>query len=196
MGLFLEFHYGIQDLSRDYSVYVPSQWETTLHCNVVSHWLGAYTKWSLYMYMQHHILLCYVVLVYVKLEILPTTHHIPKIQISIPPNAMDVNIDSWRTCRQMTGLWNATTFDRDQFTFWWHFGGKFTLLAKYGWEIILIEISKISFHEIQNFIPWNFNSKMFNIGNGIFYEVRWMSLSLMCWVPAAPGHLQLWLCWV
>ena len=25
----------------------PSQWETTLHCNVVSHWLGAYTKWSL-----------------------------------------------------------------------------------------------------------------------------------------------------
>ena len=28
-------------------VYVPSQWEMTLHCNVVSHWLGAYTKWSL-----------------------------------------------------------------------------------------------------------------------------------------------------
>ena len=25
----------------------PSQWETTLHCNVVSHWLGTYTKWSL-----------------------------------------------------------------------------------------------------------------------------------------------------
>ena len=22
----------------------PSQWETTLHCNVVSHWLGAYKK--------------------------------------------------------------------------------------------------------------------------------------------------------
>ena len=28
-------------------VYGPSQWVTTLHCNVVSHWLGAYTKWSL-----------------------------------------------------------------------------------------------------------------------------------------------------
>ena len=28
-------------------VYVPSQWETMLHCNVVSHWLGAYTEWSL-----------------------------------------------------------------------------------------------------------------------------------------------------
>ena len=27
--------------------YAPSQWETTLQCNVVSHWLGAYTKWSL-----------------------------------------------------------------------------------------------------------------------------------------------------
>ena len=32
---------------RDLSVDVPSQWETTLHCNVISYWLGAYTKWSL-----------------------------------------------------------------------------------------------------------------------------------------------------
>ena len=31
---------------RDHFVYAPSQWETTLHCNVASHWLGAYTKWS------------------------------------------------------------------------------------------------------------------------------------------------------
>ena len=31
-------------------IYAPSQWET-LHCNIVSHWLGAtaYTKWSLMM---------------------------------------------------------------------------------------------------------------------------------------------------
>ena len=28
-------------------VHAPSQWETTLHCNVVSHCLCAYTKWSL-----------------------------------------------------------------------------------------------------------------------------------------------------
>ena len=28
-------------------VFAPSQWETTLQCNVVSHWLGAYTEWSL-----------------------------------------------------------------------------------------------------------------------------------------------------
>ena len=26
------------------------QWETTLWCNVVSHWLGTYTKWSLWQY--------------------------------------------------------------------------------------------------------------------------------------------------
>ena len=34
-------------ICRDHFVYVPSQWETTLHCNVVSHWLGAYTERSL-----------------------------------------------------------------------------------------------------------------------------------------------------
>ena len=33
---------------RDHFVYVPSQWETMLHCNVGSHWLGACTKWSLH----------------------------------------------------------------------------------------------------------------------------------------------------
>ena len=34
---------------RDQFVYAPYQWETTLQCNVVSHWLGTYTKWSLIM---------------------------------------------------------------------------------------------------------------------------------------------------
>ena len=29
-------------MGKDRFVYAPSQWETTLHCNVVSHWLGAY----------------------------------------------------------------------------------------------------------------------------------------------------------
>ena len=28
-------------------MYAPGQRETTLQCNVVSHWLGAFTKWSL-----------------------------------------------------------------------------------------------------------------------------------------------------
>ena len=32
---------------QDQFVYVPSQWETTLQCNVVSHWLGTFTKWCL-----------------------------------------------------------------------------------------------------------------------------------------------------
>ena len=33
-----------QWLIRDRFVYAPSQWDATLHCNVVSHWLGVYTK--------------------------------------------------------------------------------------------------------------------------------------------------------
>ena len=28
-------------------MYVPSQWKFTLHCNTISHWLGAYTEWTL-----------------------------------------------------------------------------------------------------------------------------------------------------
>ena len=32
---------------RDHFVFASSQREMTLHCNSVSHWLGAYTKWSL-----------------------------------------------------------------------------------------------------------------------------------------------------
>ena len=34
-------------ISRDHSVHATNQSETTLHCNVVSRWLGAYTKLSL-----------------------------------------------------------------------------------------------------------------------------------------------------
>ena len=33
---------------RDHFVYVPSQWKTMLHCNIVSHWLGTCTKWFLH----------------------------------------------------------------------------------------------------------------------------------------------------
>ena len=42
---------------REHSVYAPSQWETTLHCNVVSYWLGTYTKWSLH--IGPIVLMCY-----------------------------------------------------------------------------------------------------------------------------------------
>ena len=38
---------------RDHSLYAPSQWEMTLHCNVISHWLGAYMKWSLWLWRYH-----------------------------------------------------------------------------------------------------------------------------------------------
>ena len=33
---------------RDHFLYAPSHRETTLHCNIVSHWRDAYTKWSLH----------------------------------------------------------------------------------------------------------------------------------------------------
>ena len=39
---------------RYHFVYVPCQWETTLHCNIISHWLGAYTKWTLRMYVLNY----------------------------------------------------------------------------------------------------------------------------------------------
>ena len=32
---------------RDHFVNAPSQWETTLPCNIVSHWMVAYTRWFL-----------------------------------------------------------------------------------------------------------------------------------------------------
>ena len=35
------------DSCRDHFLNVPSQWETTLHCKIISHWLGAYNKLSL-----------------------------------------------------------------------------------------------------------------------------------------------------
>ena len=35
------------DLLRDKSRYAPTQWEMLLHCNDISHWLGAYLDWSL-----------------------------------------------------------------------------------------------------------------------------------------------------
>ena len=36
-----------QRVCRDHFVNAPSQWETRLHCNGISHWLGTYTKWYL-----------------------------------------------------------------------------------------------------------------------------------------------------
>ena len=48
--------------SKDHFVYAPSQWEATLQCNIIPHWLGASTERSSYkssqssqLWMQHHI---------------------------------------------------------------------------------------------------------------------------------------------
>ena len=30
-----------------------SQWEMVLHCNAISHWLGAYTEWSVKLYEKY-----------------------------------------------------------------------------------------------------------------------------------------------
>ena len=34
-------------MGRDGFMNVPSQWEMTLHCNVIFHWLGTFMKWYL-----------------------------------------------------------------------------------------------------------------------------------------------------
>ena len=38
---------ALEHNDRDHFVDTPSQWEMTLQCNVLSYWLGAYTKWSM-----------------------------------------------------------------------------------------------------------------------------------------------------
>ena len=38
----------VKNIIRDYFVNTSSQWGTMSHCNVVSHWLSAYTNWSLH----------------------------------------------------------------------------------------------------------------------------------------------------
>ena len=44
---------------RDHFVYAPNLWEAMLHCNVVSHCLCAYTKWSLELSKRHTDIFCY-----------------------------------------------------------------------------------------------------------------------------------------
>ena len=49
-------------MTRDHFVNAPSQWETTLHCNVVSHWLGAFIKWSVHDIMSYKYRMSYLLL--------------------------------------------------------------------------------------------------------------------------------------
>ena len=37
-------------ICRDHFAYALCQWEMMLQSNVISHWLGTYTKWSLYLW--------------------------------------------------------------------------------------------------------------------------------------------------
>ena len=43
---------------RDQSRYARSQWEASLQCNNVSHWLGAYLDWSLHIHLKIFLLTC------------------------------------------------------------------------------------------------------------------------------------------
>ena len=54
--------------TRDQSRYVPSQWETLLQCNDISHWLGTHLDWSLYC---HSLSLYYLCLHYYDSQISP-----------------------------------------------------------------------------------------------------------------------------
>ena len=56
--LFSNFFFNIKFVCRDIGLYysgiilcmwyhISSQWDTPLHSNIVSHWLGSYTKWFL-----------------------------------------------------------------------------------------------------------------------------------------------------
>ena len=48
LGFYMAVMWYIHDIMRDQSRYSPSQWETSLQCNDISHWLGTYLDWSLH----------------------------------------------------------------------------------------------------------------------------------------------------
>ena len=51
MEVEVTYGYFMKCISRDQSRYVPSQWETSLHCNNISHWLGTNLDWSLHFWL-------------------------------------------------------------------------------------------------------------------------------------------------
>ena len=62
-GRYWSLPWEIDAISMDTFVYASGLWETTLHCNVVSHWLGAYTKWSLHIITKVHAAFLYTKLI-------------------------------------------------------------------------------------------------------------------------------------
>ena len=67
------FNHGIVQIYKGHFVYAPSQWETTLYCNVVSHWLGAYTKLFLDVYW--NILIFCIHLTHISPRMTVSLHH-------------------------------------------------------------------------------------------------------------------------
>ena len=59
----------MQYILRDQSRYSPSQWETSLQCNDVSHWLGAYLDWSLYTSLSTKVFIYLFLIFQVKLSL-------------------------------------------------------------------------------------------------------------------------------
>ena len=43
----LYYYWVLHQILRDHFLYEPCQWEVTLQCNIISHWLGPYIKWFL-----------------------------------------------------------------------------------------------------------------------------------------------------
>ena len=91
------------------SVNAPSQWETTLHCNVVSHWVGgAYPKWSLVLFT-----LWYICLSFTQALYLPSNKMCYKISLSL----------------------HAVRLPGNTISFWELTGGCATLLPNRLWNI-------------------------------------------------------------
>ena len=65
--------------TSDHFMNAPSQWAMTLHCNVIPHWPGAYTKWSLQKSYS-----CVDIICLCQFKVWPTvylSHHIAELHI-------------------------------------------------------------------------------------------------------------------
>ena len=87
---------------RDHFMHAPSQWETTLRCNVVSHWLGACTEGSLHMRVGPQ---SWNIRVYCSYRYLQFRHTLlPRWQT----NAMTCVCTQWESC-SLRNSWYVTT---------------------------------------------------------------------------------------
>ena len=75
----------------DFFMYAPSQWETTLQCNVVSHWLCAYTKRSLIIY-------CFII-------VYKLTNSVDYQNIILGLNLLPLSASIWLRLQSTTHIW-------------------------------------------------------------------------------------------